>query len=287
MGNLFGYKKWYKVDKTIEKDGKTNTVKKEVRIKRNYLTDRYILNTNNKDKNNINNGDFVDQFIEYKTNNDIFRKFTRKFHMGNILFKLKAKESIKKAKESIKKIESYNNFLEKEKAILEIEIYQQSEKLIEEENITKKDIIDKAIKEKITEDSNEIKMQIKSKENKLKEIKISINKETEEYHIKLRSINNDELNLKREIYEILKSINANLYIITKNAISNADFKKRNYENFLRENIMEHLKKNIGEKSKITFLKSLSNSLKKLQGNIKENDEIINFIKYYSNINGKQ
>ena len=98
MGNLFGYKKWYKVDKTIEKDGKTNTVKKEVRIKRNYLTDRYILNTNNKDKNNINNGDFVDQFIEYKTNNDIFRKFTRKFHMGNILFKLKAKESIKKAK---------------------------------------------------------------------------------------------------------------------------------------------------------------------------------------------
>lgn len=148
MGNLFGYKKWYKVDKTIEKDGKTNTVKKEVRIKRNYLTDRYILNTNNKDKNNINNGDFVDQFIEYKTNNDIFRKFTRKFHMGNILFKLKAKESIKKAKESIKKIESYNNFLEKEKAILEIEIYQQSEKLIEEENITKKDIIDKAIKEK-------------------------------------------------------------------------------------------------------------------------------------------
>ena len=287
MGNLFGYKKWYKVDKTIEKDGKTNTVKKEVRIKRNYLTDRYILNTNNKDKNNINNEDFVNQFIEYKTNNDIFKKFTRKFHMGNILFKLKAKESIKKAKESIKKIESYNNFLEKEKAILEIEIYQQSEKLIEEENITKKDIIDKAIKEKITEDSNEIKMQIKSKENKLKEIKISINKETEEYHIKLRRINNDELNLKREIYEILKSINANLYIITKNAISNADFKNRNYENFLRENIMEHLKKNIREKSKMTFFKSLSNSLKKIQVNIKENDEIINFIKYYSNINGSK
>jgi len=240
------------------------------------------LNTNNKDKNNINNEDFVNQFIEYKTNNDIFKKFTRKFHMGNILFKLKAKESKNKA---VLEIRNYSHFLETEKAVLEIEIYQQSEKLIEEENITKKDIIDKAIKEKITEDSNEIKMQVKLKENKSKEIKISINKETEEYHIKLKSINNDELNLKREIYEILKSINANLYIITKNAISNADFKKRNYENFLRENIMEHLKKNIGEKSKITFLKSLSNSLKKLQGNIKENDEIINFIKYYSNING--
>lgn len=286
MGNLFGYKKWYKVDKIIEgKEGEVTKIKKEVRIKRKYLDNesKYVLNINKQeeeDKSKITNEDFINQFIKYKTKNDIFKKFTEKFHMGNILFKLKAKESIKK-------IESYNNFLEKEKAILEIEIYQQSEKLIEEENITKKDIIDKAIKEKITEDNNEIKMQIKSKENKSKEIKISINKETEKYHIKLKSINNDELNLKREIYEILKSINANLYTITKNTISNADFKKRNYENFLRENIIEHLKKNIREKSKMTFLKSLSNSLKKIQGNIKENDEIINFIKYYSNINGNK
>lgn len=285
MGNLFGHKKWYKVDKIIkDKKGKESTIKQEVRIKRNYSVDRYTLNTNNKEKNNINNEDFVNQFIEYKTNNDIFKKFTRKFHMGNILFKLKAKELKNK---TVLKIRNYSHFLETEKVVLEIEIYQQSEKLIEEENITKKDIIDKAIKEKVTEDSNEIKMQIKTKENKSKEIKISINKETEEYHIKLKSINNNELNLKREIYEILKSINANLYIITENAINNADFKKRNYENFLRENIMEHLKKNIREKSKMTFLKSLSNSLKKIQGNIKKNDEIINFIKYYSNINGSK
>ena len=285
MGNLFGHKKWYKVDKIIkDKKGKESTIKQEVRIKRNYSVDRYALNTNNKEKNNINNEDFVNQFIEYKTNNDIFKKFTRKFHMGNILFKLKAKELKNK---TVLKIRNYSHFLETEKVVLEIEIYQQSEKLIEEENITKKDIIDKAIKEKVTEDSNEIKMQIKTKENKSKEIKISINKETEEYHIKLKSINNNELNLKREIYEILKSINANLYIITENAINNADFKKRNYENFLRENIMEHLKKNIREKSKMTFLKSLSNSLKKIQGNIKKNDEIINFIKYYSNINGSK
>ena len=89
MGNLFGYKKWYKVDKIIKKKGKESTIKQEVRIKRNYSVDRYTLNTNNKEKNNINNEDFVNQFIEYKTNNDIFKKFTRKFHMGNILFKLK------------------------------------------------------------------------------------------------------------------------------------------------------------------------------------------------------
>ena len=33
MGNLFGYKKWYKVDKII----KDEKVKVEVRIKRKYL----------------------------------------------------------------------------------------------------------------------------------------------------------------------------------------------------------------------------------------------------------
>ena len=286
MGNLFGYKKWYKVDKIIEgKEGEVTKIKKEVRIKRKYLDNesKYVLNINKQeeeDKSKITNEDFINQFIKYKTKNDIFKKFTEKFHMGNILFKLKAKESIKK-------IESYNNFLEKEKAILEIEIYQQSEKLIEEENITKKDIIDKAIKEKITEDSNEIKMQIELEKNNFEEIIIYINKELGKYHIKLKSINNDELTLKREIYEILKSINANLYIITKNAISNADFKKRNYETFLKKSMGEYLRKNINKKPENTFLKSLSKSLKKIQNNIRENEEIINFIKYYSNINGNK
>ena len=286
MGNLFGYKKWYKVDKTIEKDGETYTIKKEVGIKRKYLDNesKYVLNINKQkeedDENKITDEEFINQFIKYKTNNDILKKFKIKFHMGNILFKLKAKESIKK-------IESYNNFLEKEKAILEIEIYQQSEELRKKENITKKVIIDKAIEDKITEDSNEIKMQIELEKNNFEEIIIYINKKLGKYHIKLKSIENNELTLKREMYETFKSINANLYIITKNAISNADFKKKNYENFLRENIMEHLKKNIKEKSKMTFFKSLSNSLKKIQGNIKENDEIINFIKYYSNINGNK
>ena len=281
MGNLFGHKKWYKADKIIkDKKGKESTIKQEVRIKRNYSVDRYTLNTNNKEKNNINNEDFVNQFIEYKTNNDILKKFTKKFHMGNILFKLKAEESVKE-------IRNYNDFLEKEKAILEIEIYQQSEELRKKENITKKDIINKVINDGITEDSNEINMKIKTKKNNFEEIRIIINNESEEYYIKLRSLNNNELNLKREIYEVLKSINANLYTFTKNAIDDTDFKKRNYENFLRENMMKHLKKNIKEKYEITFFKSLSNSLKKIQGNIKKNDEIINFIKYYSNINGSK
>ena len=281
MGNLFGYKKWYKVDKIIkDKKGKESTIKQEVRIKRNYTVDRYTLNTNNKEKNNINNEDFVNQFIEYKTKNDIFEKFTRKFHMGNILFKLKAKESVGE-------IRSYNNFLEKEKAILEIEIYKQSEELRKKENITKKDIIDKVIEDKITENSNEIKMQIKLEKNNFEEIRIYINKELGQYNIKLKNIDNDELNLKRETYEILKSINANLYIITKNAISNANFEKRNYEIFLKKSMRKYLRENINKKLRNTFLESLSKSLKKIQNNIRENEEIINFIKYYSSINGNK
>jgi len=281
MGNLFGHKKWYKVDKIIkDKKGKESTIKQEVRIKRNYSVDRYTLNTNNKEKNNINNEDFVNQFIEYKTNNDILKKFTKKFHMGNILFKLKAEESVRE-------IRNYNDFLEKEKAILEIEIYQQSEELRKKENITKKDIIDKVIEDKITENSNEIKMQIKLEKNNFEEIRIYINKELGQYNIKLKNIDNDELNLKRETYETLKSINANLYIITKNTINNADFKKRNYETYLKKSMGKYLRKNINKKPENTFLKSLSENFKKIQNNIKKNEEIINFIKYYSSINGNK
>ena len=281
MGNLFGHKKWYKVDKIIkDKKGKESTIKQEVRIKRNYSVDRYTLNTNNKEKNNINNEDFVNQFIEYKTNNDILKKFTKKFHMGNILFKLKAEESVRE-------IRNYNDFLEKEKAILEIEIYQQSEELRKKENITKKDIIDKAIEDKIKEDSNEIKMQIELEKNNFEEITIYINKELGKYYIKLKRIENDELTVKRKMYETLKSINANLYIITKNTINNADFKKRNYETYLKKSMGEYLRKNINKKLRNTFLESLSKSLKKIQNNIRENEEIINFIKYYSSINGNK
>ena len=170
--------------------------------------------------------------------------------MGNILFKLKAEESVRE-------IRNYNNFLEKEKAILEIEIYQQSEELRKKENITKKDIIDKAIEDKIKEDSNEIKMQIELEKNNFEEITIYINKELGKYYIKLKRIENDELTLKRKMYETLKSINANLYIITKNTINNADFKKRNYETYLKKSMGKYLRKNINKKPENTFLKSLS------------------------------
>ena len=166
MGNLFGYKKWYKVDKIIkDKKGKKSTIKQEVRIKRNYLTNRYILNTNNKDKNNINNEDFVDQFIEYKTKNDIFEKFTRKFHMGNILFKLKGNK---------RSIEDSNDFLKTEEVVLDKEIYGQSEKLRNEKGITKQGILKEIIDKGINESNDSILIKTKFG----KEIKINFTDES-------------------------------------------------------------------------------------------------------------
>ena len=48
-----------------------------------------------------------------------------------------------------------------------------------------------------------------------------------------------------------------------------------------------MRENINKKLRNTFLESLSKSLKKIQNNIRENEEIINFIKYYSSINGNK
>ena len=267
MGNLFGYKKWYKVDKTIEKDGKTNTIKKEVRIKRNYLTDRYILNTNNKDKNNINNGDFVDQFIEYKTKNDVFKKFTKKFHMGNILFKLKGNK---------RSIEDSNGFLKTEEIILDKEVYGQSEKLRKEKGITKqailKEIIDKGI------DKSNDKILVKTKFGK--EIKINFTDEAKknknEYQITLKIIPENELKIKREVYDVFKMINMNLYQIIKGIIENKEiFKNRYYDEILKEKLSKNNQ----------IINTLTN-LNKIRKEIRDNrDNIIGFVKFYLNVGG--
>lgn len=267
MGNLFGYKKWYKVDKTIEKDGKTNTIKKEVRIKRNYLTDRYILNTNNKDKNNINNGDFVDQFIEYKTKNDVFKKFTKKFHMGNILFKLKGNK---------RSIEDSNGFLKTEEIILDKKVYGQSEKLRKEKGITKqailKEIIDKGI------DKSNDKILVKTKFGK--EIKINFTDEAKknknEYQITLKIIPENELKIKREVYDVFKMINMNLYQIIKGIIENKEiFKNRYYDEILKEKLSKNNQ----------IINTLTN-LNKIRKEIRDNrDNIIGFVKFYLNVGG--
>ena len=269
MGNLFGYKKWYKVDKIIkDKKGKESTIKQEVRIKRNYTVDRYTLNTNNKEKNNINNEDFVNQFIEYKTNNDIFRKFTRKFHAGNILFKLKGNK---------RSIEDSNGFLKTEEIILNKEVYGQSEKLRNEKGITKQDILKEIINKGINENNDKILVKTKFG----KEITINFTDEDKknknEYQITLKIIPENELKIKREVYNIFKIINMNLYQIIKEIIENEVqkvFKNRYYEEYLREKLLKDYQKN---DILINFIK--------IREKIKSNLEIIGFVKFYLNVGG--
>lgn len=269
MGNLFGYKKWYKVDKIIkDKKGKKSTIKQEVRIKRNYLTNRYILNTNNKDKNNINNEDFVDQFIEYKTKNDIFEKFTRKFHMGNILFKLKGNK---------RSIEDSNDFLKTEEVVLDKEIYGQSEKLRNEKGITKQGILKEIIDKGINESNDSILIKTKFG----KEIKINFTDESKknknEYQITLKVIPENELKIKREVYDVFKMINMDLYQIIKEIIENEVqkvFKNRYYEEYLREKLLEDNQINV-----------ILTNFMKIREKTKSNSEIMGFVKFYLNVGG--
>lgn len=269
MGNLFGYKKWYKVDKIIkDKKGKKSTIKQEVRIKRNYLTNRYILNTNNKDKNNINNEDFVDQFIEYKTKNDIFEKFTRKFHMGNILFKLKGNK---------RSIEDSNDFLKTEEVVLDKEIYGQSEKLRNEKGITKQGILKEIIDKGINESNDSILIKTKFG----KEIKINFTDESKknknEYQITLKVIPENELKIKREVYDVFKMINMDLYQIIKEIIENKVeklFENRYYEEYLREKLLEDNQINV-----------ILTNFMKIREKTKSNSEIMGFVKFYLNVGG--
>ena len=257
MGNLFGHKRWYKVDKIIkDKKGKESTIKQEVRIKRNYTVDRYTLNTNNKEKNNINNEDFVNQFIEYKTNNDIFRKFTRKFYAGNILFKLKGNK---------RSIEDSNGFLKTEEIMLDKEVYGQSEKLRNEKGITKQDML-KEIIDKGIDESND-KILVKTKFGK--EITINFTDEDKK--------NKNELKIKREVYDVFKIINMDLYQIIKEIIENEVqkvFENRYYEEHLREKLLKD--------DKIDVI--LTNFME-IREKIKSNLEIMDFVKFYLNVGG--
>ena len=269
MGNLFGHKKWYKVDKIIkDKKGKESTIKQEVRIKRNYSVDRYTLNTNNKEKNNINNEDFVNQFIEYKTNNDIFKKFTRKFHMGNILFKLKGNK---------RSIEDSNDFLKTEEVVLDKEIYGQSEKLRNEKGITKKNILKEINNQKIDNSVKKISMNTNSGKTIVINFSDKLKKDKDDYQITLNIISEDELERKRKIYDIFKMINMDLYQIIKEIIENEVqkvFKNRYYEEHLREKLLKD--------DKIDVI--LTNFMK-IREKIESNPEIMGFVKFYLNVGG--
>ena len=264
MGNLFGYKRWYEVS-----DREDYKIKRKVKIKRNYDGNKYILNINeNSNKEKINNNEFIREFVNYKKNDNVFKEFKRKFHAGNILFKLKGNK---------RSIEDSNGFLKTEEIILDKEIYGQSEKLRNEKGITKQSIL-KEINDRGINESND-SILIKTKFGK--EIKINFTDEAKknknEYQITLKIIPENELKIKREVYDVFKMINMDLYQIIKEIIENEVqkvFKNRYYEEHLREKLLKD--------DKIDVI--LTNFMK-IREKIASNPEIMGFVKFYLNVGG--
>lgn len=263
MGNLFGYKRWYEVS-----DRGDNKIKRKVKVKRNYDGNKYILNINeNNNKEKIDNNKFIREFVNHKKNDNVLREFERKFHAGNILFKLKGKERIKR-------IENDDDFLETEEVVLYIEVYGKSEKL-KALGITKKKIIDEAIRQGITKDDKKIEI-------KRQKIEIDIrdkytNKTVDDCSVILRIIENDELETKKSIYEIFKNINMNLYKIIEKIIVNKTekvFENRYYKEYLKEKLLEDNQINI-----------ILTNFMKIREKIESNPEIMGFVKFYFNVGG--
>ena len=263
MGNLFGYKRWYEV-----RDKEDYKIKRKVKVKRNYDGNKYILNINeNNNKEKIDDNKFIREFVNYKKNDNVLREFKRKFHAGNILLKLKGKERIKR-------IENDDDFLETEEVVLYIEVYGKSEKL-KALGITKKKIIDEAIRQGITKDDKKIEI-------KRQKIEINIrdkytNKTVDDCSVILRIIENDELETKKSIYEIFKNINMNLYKIIEKIIVNKTekvFENRYYEEHLREKLLKDDKTEV-----------ILTNFMEIREKIKSNLEIMGFVKFYLNVGG--
>ena len=263
MGNLFGHKRWYEVS-----DRGDNKIKRKVKVKRNYDGNKYILNINeNNNKEKIDNNKFIREFVNYKKNDNVLIEFKRKFHAGNILFKLKGNK---------RSIEDSNGFLKTEEIILDKEVYGQSEKLRNEKGITKQDIL-KEIIDKGIDKSND-KILVKTKFGK--EITINFTdedkKNKKEYQITLKIIPENELKIKREVYNVFKIINMNLYQIIKRIIENKEiFKNRYYDEILKEKLSKNNQ----------IINTLTN-LNKIRKEIRDNrDNIIGFVKFYLNVSG--
>ena len=264
MGNLFGHKRWYEV-----RDKEDYKIKRKVKVKRNYDGNKYILNINeNNNKEKIDDNKFIREFVNYKKNDNVLKEFKKKFHGGNILFKLKGNK---------RSIEDSNDFLKTEEVVLDKEIYGQSEKLRNEKGITKKDILKEINKQKIDNSVKKISMNTNSGKTIVINFSDKLKKDKDDYQITLNIISEDELERKRKIYDIFKMINMDLYQIIKEILENEVqkvFKNRYYEEYLREKLLKD--------DKIDVI--LTNFMK-IREKIESNPEIMGFVKFYLNVGG--
>ena len=139
MSKLYSYKRWYGITEE-NKITKKKFIRK-IKVKREYdcVTGYNIIRGEVGDNKKISDIDFLNTLKKYKTNKNLKEEYYRKFHVGNIFFKLKA--NVIKDRES-----TYKNFEKVENIILSVEILEQTEKLSQKSNITRKEIAAELVK---------------------------------------------------------------------------------------------------------------------------------------------
>ena len=286
MGKIYGYKRWYEVEKEIEnKKGEKKKIKVKVRVKREHNGEKYVIKR--LDNNEIvGNYKFVKNLIKNKQENDTDKKFQNKFHVGNILFKLKLLEGVRNAKNK-------ENLEISEEIIKEIEILSRTKEL--SEKIIRKNLLTELIQQlkngNLKKESKEIKIKIKNEETEKYEyekIKIEYNKtkdfnrDREGYILSWKKVDENERKSKIEVYDKLKNINEKLYILVKKISikesKNLDnLKKRNYREYMKILL---LKKEDTYNEMIGYI----NEIKDKFSNNKEYS-IDKFLEFYSSIGG--
>ncbi|MGF6907128.1 hypothetical protein [Fusobacterium sp. PH5-44] len=257
---LFSYKRWFEILHEDEKNGKKRKFNRKIKIKRLYDSKMaYQVKRNEiQDETIIENLDFKKELIKYKTCNNIEDNFIKKFNIGNIFFKLK----LNKSKNSFEKLENI---------ILNVAIIAQSDKLSKNGKINRKEI------EKKLSDEN---IAINTKEIKVKEIKISLETDIENFKkednknkVLWKIQSKEEIEAKRKIYTECQNINIQLYNITKLLIKSDIFNKRYY--------LESFEKEIIEKSNFS-LNSILESFKNLKKYVDKNFDLVKYINFLSN-----
>lgn len=237
---LFGFKKWYVY--TTE-DKKTH----KIRLTRQYnpTLNRLTLKTENPEIN-IENSSFIENLKNYKQKRMNIEDLNKKFNKGNILFKLK--------------LASIESLMPADRIINIVEILQQSEKLAKNRQISRKQL-EKYLSENVqllsnsSFEYNKILITLCNDEE--------FNKKMGKEAIKYRILTEDELSLKKKIYEICMKVNLKLYEVLEEVAKNSqtNFSFRYYE----ESFLEELNESIRKKN---IILSLEKANELCQSNLK-------------------
>jgi hypothetical protein len=277
MGKLYGYKRWYEIQHEDEKNGKKRSFKRKIRVKRVYDEESksYVVRRDEvEDTELIKNKNFIINLKEYKTQNSNIQKFYDKFHVGNILFKLKA--SVKKGKKTF-----YKDLEKVETVLTNVEILEQTIKLANNSKINRKKLEKELPQLNINEKSEEItidNIKIYLKQGEKFDKKENINA------IKWRKLTSGELTIKVEIYRECQSINSNLYSLLDYVLSYEKYDDRYYLEELENKLLIFGTSNRNKNGKnYYYLDYVLKSLSKIKELIKKDDRNLNYLMFLFNV----